>query len=66
MRGPILMGLATLLAACNSKQGAPDQVSPAAPAAAGPAAAILALDQLEARVKQARGRGTLVNVWATW
>jgi len=38
----------------------------AAPAAARPPARTVDLDQLAAAVQQNQGRGTLVNVWATW
>jgi hypothetical protein len=46
------------LAACSGE--------PARPPASAPEPKIVALQELEALVKQARGRGALVNVWATW
>jgi hypothetical protein len=61
----ILIGLAwSALAACRGEHGSPSGSGPGA--AATPDPEIVALDELAARVERARGRGTLVNVWATW
>lgn len=59
LRRPFLTALACAgLAACGGE--------PAPPPASTPEPKIVTLQELEAAVKQARGRGTLVNVWATW
>lgn len=65
MRLPtILMTLAwTGLAACGSDPAAPPANSQPA---AMPDPKIVGLPELEALVKQARGQGALVNLWATW